>query len=167
MKTQAYVLQNIFYVSWSSNGSVIVIVKQAAVEQDRFVQQATFLHTQRPKKMILSCQSLKSHWIHWLVVLELITPVSKTSESFLCGTIMIRTNVSDVPLTLFQFCLLHLKTRTEVQSWFILRIHTAEITWNVIPLVIDSYIGPGWSLLGTYHSCCVHPLLDTKYKISS
>ena len=115
MKTQAYVLKNSLYVSWSSNGIVIVIVKQATVGQDGFVQKATFLHTQRPKKMILNCQSLKSHW---LVVLELITRVSKTLESILFGIIMIRTNASAVPLTLFQFCLLHLKTRTEVQSWF-------------------------------------------------
>ena len=58
---------------------------------------------------------------------------------------MIRTNVSAVPLTLFQFRLLHLKARKEVQSWFILRLYTAQITWNVIPHVIDSYVpGDHW-----------------------
>ena len=126
MKTQAYVPKNSLYVSWSSIGSVIVIVEQIC-------STSNFLTQQRPKKMILSCQSLKSHWIHWLI-----TPVSKTSQGFLCGTIIIRTNVSAVPLTLFQFRLLHLKARKEVQSWFILRLYTAQITWNVIPHVIDS-----------------------------
>ena len=66
MKAQVYVLKNSLYVSRISNGSVIVIVKQATVGQDGFVQQATFSHTQCPKKMILNCQSLKSHWIHAL-----------------------------------------------------------------------------------------------------
>ena len=71
------------------------------------------------------------------------------------------------PVDFISISFTSLKARKEVQSWFILRLHTAQITWNVIPHVIDSYVpGDHWVFI-TRAVCNHYWIQSTKYQLKS
>ena len=77
--------------------------------------------------------------------------------------------VSAVPLTLFQFCLLHLKTRTEVQSWFNSDCTLHKSLGTLFPMWSIATLDPGdhYCVLITRAVCTHYWIQSTKYQLKS